>query len=50
MKDYFRDVFNNKVDIKGEVVGFYWMLKLILYYVNEENGIGSMVLNVRIMV
>uniref|UniRef100_A0A7I4AMP4 Peptidase M6-like domain-containing protein n=1 Tax=Physcomitrium patens TaxID=3218 RepID=A0A7I4AMP4_PHYPA len=49
VKDYFRDVSNNKVDIKGEVVGPYRMPKPISYYANEENGTGSTAPNARTM-
>lgn len=50
VKDFYYDVFNGVVDIKGEVVGLFWMLKLIFYYVYGENGIGDRILNVWILV
>lgn len=50
VRDYFCDVFNGVVNIKGEVVGLFYMLKMFVVYVNGLNGIGLKVLNVWIMV
>jgi M6 family metalloprotease-like protein len=47
--DYFHDVSNGAVDIKGEVVGPFRMPKPISYYSNNQNGTSEKAPNARTM-
>ncbi|KAG0603916.1 hypothetical protein M758_10G130200 [Ceratodon purpureus] len=49
VKDYFKEVSNGAVDIKGEVVGPYRMPKSISYYANGQSGTGDRTPNARTM-
>lgn len=47
VKDFYHDVSNGAVDIKGEVVGPFRMPKPISYYAHGENGTGDRTPNAR---
>lgn len=47
VKDFYHDVSNGAVDIKGEVVGPFRMAKPIKYYANGQNGTGERTPNAR---
>ncbi len=47
VRDYFREVSNNAIDIVGEVVGPYRMPKTLSYYANGESGTGNSEPNAR---
>jgi immune inhibitor A len=47
VRDYYRDVSNNAVDIVGQVVGPFRMPNTIKYYANYENGLGEVAPNAR---
>lgn len=49
VRDYFRDVSNGAVNIKGEVVGPFHMPKTLAAYANGSNGTGSKAPNARTM-
>jgi immune inhibitor A len=49
VREYYRDVSNNLVDIVGEVVGPFTLSKSKSYYANGDSGIGNTLPNARTM-
>lgn len=49
VREYYREVTNNTVDIQGQVVGPYRLPKTLAQYANGNSGIGSALPNARTM-